>query len=108
MQSNSELKEVIKRLDSELRREKSNCNLYKEQGRAGHASEEEAKLVIEDFNDRLDESLDGQSFPRKNRVYSNNFQIAGISMVDSQAKEIEKLKSIIREKEEDVKAMLEI
>jgi hypothetical protein len=104
MQSNSELKEVIRRLDSELRREKSHCNLHREQGRAGPASEEEAKLVIEDFNDRLDESMDGQSFPRKGRVYSHN----DTSLVDSQAKEIEKLKSIIRAKEEDVKAMLEI
>lgn len=48
--------------------------------------------------------MDGQSFPRKGRVYSHN----DTSMVDSQAKEIEKLKSIIRAKEEDVKAMLEI
>jgi hypothetical protein len=54
MQSNSELKEVIKRLDSELRREKSHSNLFKEQFRAEPASEEEAKLMLEDFNDRLD------------------------------------------------------
>ena len=72
MQSNSELKEVIMRLDSELRREKSHSNLFKEQFRAGPASEEEAKL---DFNDRLDESINGQLFPRKSRVYSHNIQI---------------------------------
>ena len=107
MQTNSELKEVIRRLDSELRREKSHTNfLYKEQGRAGPASDEGAKLAIEDFNDRLDESLDGHSVPAKS--HSHNLLTAGNSLVDTQAKEIEKLKSIIRSKEEDVKAMLEI
>jgi hypothetical protein len=107
MQTNSELKEVIRRLDSELRREKSHSNLlYREQGRAGPSSDHGAKLGIEDFNDRLDESLDGHSFPGKS--HSHNLLTAGNSLVDTQAKEIEKLKSIIRSKEEDVKAMLEI
>jgi hypothetical protein len=50
------LKQVIKRLDSELRRERSHNTLLAKGGLG--SEEEDAKQMLADLNDRLDDSID--------------------------------------------------